>query len=284
MRARTRRTRLLSGILLLVLLGCTFRSAAAQVSLSGSLAHHFDVAPGESYEGVLGLKNRGSEPAVVRIYQTDYRFDAEGRTYYDEPGTLPRSNARWITVSRSLVTVPAGEESTVLYRISVPTDDRLTGTYWSMIMVEPLLPGDPEAPAPPGRAPAEEVALGIRQRFRYGVQVVTEAGGGAKVRLDFADPTLVYREDDRGYTFQVDLANPGERLLIPQVWMELYDARGDRIERLEVEPRRIYPDTSVRVRIDLGPLAHGSYQALVVADNKDASVFAARYTLELRAP
>jgi hypothetical protein len=38
----------------------------------------------------------------VKIYQNDYRFDHEGRTSYDEPGTIARSNSSWITMSQSV--------------------------------------------------------------------------------------------------------------------------------------------------------------------------------------
>lgn len=283
-RACTRRDALLVGVVLLVLFGLLAGEAAAQVTVVSPLAQHFDVVPGESYAGFIRLANRGGEPAAVAIYQTDYRFDAEGRSYYEAPGTLPRSNAPWIAVGRSQVTVPPGKEVEVLYRIAVPSEEEMSGTYWSMIMVEPLLPGDPEAPVAEGEAEPGQVALGVRQRLRYGVQVVTETGGSAEARLEFTNPSLLYREDDRGYTFQVDLENSGERLLVPRVWLELYDLRGEQIDRVEAESRRIYPGTTVRIRIDLGSLADRRYQALLVADNLDAVVFAARYTIELEAP
>ena len=77
-------------------------------------------------------------PQEVKVYQTDYLFYADGSTYYGDPGTMPRSNTRWISFTPKQFTVPAGEEVTVRYTIQVPNDARLAGPYWSILMVEPV--------------------------------------------------------------------------------------------------------------------------------------------------
>jgi hypothetical protein len=56
------------------------------------------------------------------------------------------------------------------------------------------------------------------------------------------------------------------------------------VGRFEAGAERIFPGSSVRSQFQLGALAAGTYQALVIADAGDVGVFGARYTLEVTAP
>ena len=60
------------------------------------------------------------------------------RDSYEEPGTAGRSNASWIRLGQSIVEIPPGSRISVPYRIQVPDDAGLVGTYWSMVMAEML--------------------------------------------------------------------------------------------------------------------------------------------------
>jgi hypothetical protein len=112
----------------------------AGVSVIGELARKKTVRPGERYEGVVTVKNRGDTAAEVRLYQTDYLFYADGRNIYGEPGSAPRSNAPWITAGPAQLTVPPKGTSTFHYTVKVPEKNDLKGSFWSLLMVEPLAP------------------------------------------------------------------------------------------------------------------------------------------------
>jgi hypothetical protein len=250
--------------------------AAVQIASPSVQAH--TAAPGQSYQGTIELANPGDVPQAVRLYQTDYLYDAEGHSYFDPPGTVGRSNAAWIEIGSQTVTVPAGGRRTVVYRVDVPDDKTLEGTYWSLIMVELLPPELPATPTPGGQDDGK-FSVSLRTVVRYAIQIVTEIGKTGQPVPQLKNPRLVLTEDGAQHQFQVDIANNGSRWFRPRVWMEVYDRNGSLVGRFEGGERRLYPGTSVRQRINLGALPAGEYTAILILDGGDSEVFGARYTL-----
>lgn len=114
-----------------------FPQVSCALTVSSGLTVAKVVLPGEKTGGVIVLTG-GESAETVRIYQTDYMFYADGRNEFGKPGSAPRSNASWITyVPNQLILQPHGRAE-VSYQISVPNDEDLRGTYWSVIMVEPV--------------------------------------------------------------------------------------------------------------------------------------------------
>jgi hypothetical protein len=73
------------------------------VEVIGSLKRVHTVNPGETVRGQIKLQNNDATDQEVRIYQTDYLFNHQEQTYYDEPGSNKRSNASWIEYSPKTV-------------------------------------------------------------------------------------------------------------------------------------------------------------------------------------
>lgn len=248
----------------------------AGVLVIGGLSQEKRAKPGESFKGAILLKNTGQSSAEVKVYQTDYFFYADGRNIYGEPGKTPRSNARWLSLSPSRLVIPPQDTASVYYTLQVPMDKELKGTYWSMVMVEPIPKTSPESI----QAEKGKVKLGVQTVIRYGIQIVTDIGDTGKRQIRFSDKRLISQEGKK--ILQIDIENTGERWLSPLVWADLYDTQGKSIGRFEGGKFRIYPGCSVRHRIDLTKVPAGKYNALVVVDNGDESVFGARYNLEIK--
>jgi hypothetical protein len=265
------------GIILPALLFCflTPRVAEANISIVGGLTHEKKAKAGETYRGVIFIKNSGEDPQEVSIYQTDYLFSCDGKNTYGEPGKDPRSNARWITFSPRRLVVQPGDRSEVTYTVKLPGDETLVGTYWSMLMVEGTGRYSPDAMA----SKTQDVNMGIRTVLRYGIQMVTNVGDTGVRKLKFL-ATKLLKENEEKRTLQVDIENVGERGLRPLLWTELYDKNGSYIGRFEGLRLRTYPGTSVRYRVDLSEVPEGKYKALIVADCGGDDIFGASYNLE----
>jgi hypothetical protein len=249
--------------------------ALAGVSIIGGLTHERVVTRGEVYQGIVLLKNTDDNPEEAKIYLTDYHFSADGRIDYGPPGTRPRSNAAWIEVSPARCTIPPQEVVPVRYRCSIPQDPGLTGTYWSMLMVEGVPTGSPEGSGPT----RDRMSFGIQQVVRYGIQMVTHIGATGTSTLTFTHTRLLKAAEGR--VLQVDLENTGTRWLRPTLWSELYDEQGVYVGRFDAGGQRLYPGTSARFKVDLSQVPAGTYKALVVADCGGDAVFGATYTLKL---
>jgi hypothetical protein len=249
--------------------------AHAQVAVTSPAVQEHDARPGERYQGTIRVRNTTGRPQQARIYLADYAFQADGVTRYGAPGSSPRSNAAWITVSPSSVTVPAGQEVTVAYSVAVPEGRPLTGTFWSMVMVEALGDGAPAAGAPRGA----RVSLGVRPTIRYGVQVATTIAGTGTRKAEFAGTRA--EGSAAGKALEFDVLNSGDLAFRPALRLELFDEQGAPAGKFEAKRGLVYPGTSVRQRFELGALPAGTYQALVVADTGGDEVFGARYRLKL---
>jgi hypothetical protein len=250
--------------------------ANSAIIIVGELTHEKVTEAGASYTGEIVIENAGEETQEVKIYQTDYYFYSDGRVYYSDPGEIPRSNANWITFSPKRVNIAPGDTAKVLYTVTVPNDPTLTGTYWSIFMVEEIPKTSPESSSNTG----EDVGLGIQQAFRYGVQVVTHIGDSGTRMLDITGVNLQKEEGIR--ILQLDVENVGERWLRALLWTELYDSAGNLVGKFDGGKLRIYPESSVRFNVDLSEVPNNNYTALVVIDCGGDDIFGATYSLSLR--
>jgi len=249
--------------------------AHAGVSVVGGLVRTHKAQPGETFEGIILVRNHDDRTVAGRVYQTDYRFTADGKNDYALPGTTPRSNAQWYSLGLSRLTLAAGQTVAVNYHGKVPESADLKGTYWSMVMVEMA-----ESAAPDAKEEQDKVALGLRTQIRYAVQIVVEMGETGERRLEVLDKQLV--KDGGKRIFQMNVTNTGERLVIPAGWLELFDAQGVSLGKFESGKTRIYPGCSVRHRVDLTEVPPGEYSALAILDNGDSYVVGAQYQLLLQ--
>lgn len=247
-------------------------SIDASVEVIGSLKHSFVCTPGQTVSGQIRIQNSEDQDQEVRIYQTDYMYNYQDQTFYDEPGTAngnKRSNAAWVDYSPKTVVLKAKESTNVDFQIKVPANDSIKGTYWSIIMVEGVSPIDPN----------QTGQLNIRTVTRYAVQLVNEVTKRGDGKLIFMPPTLI-KGDDKSLFLAVDILNEGDRFISPEMSMELFDEEGNLAKKLTLERKGIYPKTSARFRFNLeGIPSKKTYTAMIVAAGQDDDVFGLEYTL-----
>lgn len=251
----------------------------AQVSVVGELSQDREARPGETYTGSIIVRNDTDQPQEAKVYQTDYLFHHSGTNSYGDPGSHPRSNAKWITFSPAYILLPPQATAVVNYSVAVPqtTDNTpLVGTYWSMLMVEAIPHGSPESTLPRADKKAE---MGIVQTIRYGIQIVTHIANTGTKKINFVGVQIVPKEKS-GRILQVDIENTGEIGIRPDVYVELFDEKGVSRGKFPGTRYRIYPGTSVRQQIDLSSVASGTYKALIVVDAGGDDVFGGQYTLK----
>jgi hypothetical protein len=242
--------------------------AQAQIAVVGSTVEERTTGAGESYTGSILVRNLSDVDQPVRIYQTDYLFYADGTSHYSDPGTTPRSNAKWITPTVRSLLVPPRSEMSVSYTVRVPQGDSLSGTYWSIIMVE-------GAPNEANRASAGQPQVGVGVVMRYGVQVATHIKATGTRKVSFLT------NEDGTQTFELEVANAGDRAYRPALWIEVYNEAGELKASARQERGLLYPTTSLKQVFNLGKLAAGTYRAIVFADSGEDAVFASQFTLKL---
>lgn len=241
----------------------------ASILIYNGLSHENTTNSGASYQRYIEIHNNSDKEESVLIYQKDYSFNHFGETRYLDPGSLTRSNASWIELSQNLINMQPGEKLTVPFRVTVPDDKSLSGTYWSIIMVEKIVPPDPNRP--PG--------ISVRSVVRYGIQVITHIGNGGERNLNFIGTELI--KNDTSTYYYVTIENTGERLLRHTVALDVYDGEGNNVGMFSATNNRTFPGTSVRSVIDLSALPPDTYTALLVADCENDDIFGTNITIEV---
>lgn len=249
----------------------------AQITVPGKLIEERRAAPGETYGGIITVTNTSPRPEEARIYLSDFVSLPEGATRFEDPGATPRSNARWVSVASRIV-VPPGQSADIPYNVAVPVNSTLSGTYWSVVLIETVAAGSPVSSRSSNRA--GEVQVGLTPVFRVGVQIATTVGTRSDRTAKF-ELTKVQAIGDTARVLQFDLRNTGDLGFRPVLTLELYSEDGTHVSTQKAIRGLTYPGLAVRQRFELGRLRPGRYRAIVTADLGEGMVIGARYSFAL---
>ena len=247
----------------------SYNSFAAIVVLNG-LTHENTAQPGETYRGTIQIQNAGSDEKGVRVYQRDYWFSYTGQSKHDPAGSMERSNADWITYTPELITLDSSEVTSISFEVKVPDNNSLSGTFWSVIMVEGISTPD-----------TSQVETGVRinTAIRYAIQIVTNIGSTGNSNMEFIGLELSKENDNN--VLHVAVENTGERILKPEMNLELFDENGNSAGVIKADPRKTYPGTSILSSLVLEGIKPGNYNGVLVADCGEERLYGTNLTLEI---
>lgn len=254
-------------VLVLSWFACSCYSAQGAIVVLNGLTHIHNTAQGGEFQGKVSLKNDGKAPVRVLIYGQDLSVECGKSAEYLASGAVPLSLNAWITLGVDERTLAPGEEYEVSYTVKIPEEGVSKGSYWQVLMVEG---------ADPVR---EEVMQGVtvNSKVRYAIQVIVNVGGFENPALAFEN--LEIKKGDSS-ALEVVLKNSGTYAAVVHLTLELHDAEGRRVKKLESSPRRIYPSFCNSFSIPLEGIPPGKYAGVLVADNgKD--LFGSNLSLEL---
>ncbi len=262
-----------------VLLMCIFFSfcntAWSFIVLESALSYHLTLSPGDTITETVSIRNSDEEGVKdVKLYKSDYLSFADGKNSFLDPLTLSRSNANWVEMTRySPVSVRAGEIEEIDVTITVPDDPELSGTYWSMIMVEPVERHDIKDDAP-------QMGMQLRSIWRYAVVVIVDIEGTGKPDLTILDKRLV--ENGAETVFQVDVKNTGSSVIAPKATIQCFSSIGEEVANIEnASESRILPECSLRFKFDLSNIPAGKYTSVLLFEGTGEDVFGAQYEIDI---
>lgn len=244
-------------------------SANASIVVLNGLTHENQALPGESYRGTIQIQNVSEKRRSVKIYQRDYWFSYTGESKHDPAGTQERSNADWIAYNPELLDLEPNQTVTVNYEVTVP-DTSLSGTYWSVIMVEGIVPLDTSS---------YSRGVTINTAIRYAIQMVTNIGTTGTRDIRFLGMELGKQAETT--VLQVAIENTGERLLRPELAIELFDEEGNSAGVIKADSRKTFPGTSVMITLNLAGIKPGKYSGVLIADCSDDQVFGTNVSFEI---
>ncbi len=260
-------------IFLLVMFMLQFCFIKAGIVVLNGLSHTYQVETGKVYKGKIAIENTGNQPQSVKLFLQDYSYKSDGTTSYTAPHTNDKTNSEWIKINTNLVTLKAKQKTEVYYEITIPDTISEPGSYWSVIMVEPVDEIKPDH---------NKQGVNITSIIRYAIQVITNFDSEkAKPDLKFEGVKIEKEEGRR--ILKVDISNTGNLYCKPTVNIEIYNkTNGQKLENISSQAMGLLPQTSKSFHIDISKIPPDRYNAVLIATDEDENAFALNVELEVK--
>ncbi|WP_223601576.1 WxL protein host-binding domain-containing protein [Chryseobacterium sp. GVT01B] len=260
-------------ILLLIALILQFSFLHAGIVILNGLTHSYNIENGKVYKGKVAIENTGSNPQSIKIFLQDYTYHADGTINYTALRTNTRSNGEWLKLNTNLVTLKGKEKTEIFYEITVPNQAMDPGSYWSVIIVEPIEEIKPSDSKP---------GVSITSIIRYAIQVITDfETEKAKPELKFESVKVEKMEGKQ--TVKVAIANNGNLYCKPTASIEIYNRKtGEKVGTYSSLTMGLLPGTSKTFYIDISKLPPAQYKAAIIATDEEENAFALNVELEVK--
>ncbi|PJJ68302.1 WxL protein host-binding domain-containing protein [Chryseobacterium geocarposphaerae] len=260
-------------ILFLLVFILHFTTLQASIVVLNGLTHFYKVENGQVYKGKVTLQNTGNMAQNVKIFLQDFSYRADGTTYYTAPHTNEKSNTDWIKLNTNLISLKAKERTEVYFEINVPDKIAQSGTYWSVIIVEPVEDIKPSNDNP---------GINITSVVRYAIQVITNYDTeNVKPSLKFESVKIEKEGQQR--IVKVGIANNGNLYCRPTANIEIYHRKtGEKVGTFSSMTMALLPNTSKSFNIDISKILPDKYNAVIIATDEDENAFALNVELEVK--
>jgi hypothetical protein len=187
---------------------------AGIVVLNG-LTHSYKIENGKVYKGKIAIENTGSTPQNVKLFLQDFTYHADGTLIILSciPITEPM-----VTGSNSTpiwLRLKGKEKTEVFYEITVPNQALDPGSYWSVIIVEPVDDIKPSDNKP---------GVNITSVVRYAIQVITDYDT-EKAKPDLRFENIKVEKEEGKQTVKVAIANNGNLYCKSTASIEIYNRK-----------------------------------------------------------
>lgn len=260
-------------ILLLTFLLLQFSFLHAGIVILNGLTHIYKVENGNVYKGKIALENTGNKPQSVKLFLQDFAYKADGTINYTSLHTNNKTNGDWIKLNTNLITLKSKEKTEVYYEITVPRQLSDPGSYWSVIIVEPveeIKPSDDKA------------GVNITSVVRYAIQIITDYETD-KAKPDLKFESVKIEKEDGKQIAKIAIANNGNLYCKPTASIEIYNRKtGERLGSYTSIAMGLLPNTSKSFYIDISKVPADQYRAVIIATDEDENAFALNVELEVK--
>lgn len=260
-------------ILLLITFMLQFAFLHAGIVVLNGLTHSYKIENGKVYKGKIAIENTSSNTQNVKLFLQDFTYHADGTLNYTELHTNNRTNGNWIKLNTNLVTLKGKEKTEVFYEITVPNQALDPGSYWSVIIVEPVDDIKPSDNKP---------GVNITSVVRYAIQVITDIET-EKAKPDLKFENVKVEKEEGKQTVKIAIANNGNLYCRPTASIEIYHRKtGKKIGTFSSLTMGLLPTTSKTFPIEISKVPPDQYTATIMATDEEENAFAINVELEVK--
>ncbi|RNA63684.1 DUF3324 domain-containing protein [Chryseobacterium nematophagum] len=245
----------------------------ASITILNGLTHTYKVEKGTLYKGKIEIENTGKKTQNVKLFLQDFSYQSNGTISYTTPHTNNKTNVDWITLNTNQLTLKAKEKKEVYYEITIPNNILEPGSYWSVIMVEPVEDIKPND---------NKEGVNITSIVRYAIQIITDYDAEkAKPNLIFESIKIDKVEGKQ--TANIAVANKGNLYCKPSVTIEIYNRKtAEKVGVFSSQPMGLLPQTSKTFQINIDKLVPDKYNAIILSTDENENAFALNVELDLK--
>jgi hypothetical protein len=216
----------------------------------------FNTTPGAHFKSAIRVSNTGLVAGRATLYSTDATTGATSGTVYLGQNNKPKDVGAWINLSASSFTLASGQSRIVSFNVAPPKNVR-PGQHVGGIAME-------VTPINATTSPVQKNGqMQIRTRIITVIAVELIFPGAAIQSLSAAG--VQGGGVNNNQILSLKLQNNGTMMIKPYGTLELFNARGSRLQTLLVSMDTFLPNTSINYPIYLKQvLGAGKYQALLV--------------------
>ncbi len=235
----------------------------------------YQVPAGTLIHDALLVSNLSQEPLTLRLYAADAHTALNGGLAFPSAEEPPQAAGRWITLTRTRMTLSPGETQQVAFRVRVP--EQAQGEYVAGLIAQPE---GGQAVEPEGN-----LTVVLLPRVAVVVRVRVISPQAPLAFLLHLDDVALTHASDGAQTLRVHLSNPGRYGVQGKGELTLRDTAGRLVRTFPCEVGYVLPGDTVTLAFPVTPpLPPGDYRVDLALRHPDGLNFTARREITLAAP
>lgn len=239
------------------------KSLFASVAITNGLTHVYNGTSGNIITGEIILLNTTDIEQRVTFEMQDAIYSCSKTRIFSEDITHSFSSKNWFNASTMEKVLKAKERYVFRFSITIPKNQKLRGTYWSVVMVNVEKPVSEKV---------IENGVQLNSKIRYAVGLYTNVNSFDSVDLDF--DTIKLNKDDKSSKKNLDIKLMNKSLFIQGVklTLEIYNDKGIKIHEAVTGRNLTIPGACRNFKIEISDVPKGNYQCVLIADSKEEFV------------
>jgi len=245
-------------------------STNAQVQKSaisiGPATLYFTADKGQTSTQTVYITNKLNRPYSFSIELIDWTLDSTGEDLFYDAGTMHNSCAKWITLDKTFVEIPANSKEAINVKLHLPDSaDAIKEIKWTMLHI--VTSGEKKAPKKSG-----SVELALTKSLAVGVRIYQVPPANVSLAKEVKMRSFRALSDSNN-TYRIESENLGAMLLRCHYSIELSSESTG--EKITVGPKEALLLPGQKRFVDLAmpkSLAKGKYTAVALIDPNDDDV------------
>jgi len=244
---------------------CIFLSnlVFSNISVINGLTHTYTGTSGQVISGEVILVNGSSQEERVTFELSDAIFYCDAPRIFTNEETHPRSSNDWFKAELMDVVLNPKEKYVYRFTITIPNDQQIRGSFWTILMVNAEKPIKEEALTE---------SIGLNTKMRYAVGLLTHVNELDAVNLEFNDIQIVKKTEKTNSNLDIKLQNHSSFIEETLLSLEVYDKNGVKVFEEKSTRKKIFPGACTDFNIDISSIPEGDYECILIAESREEYV------------